>query len=204
MSSIYSSTELVTAPAAPVLTTQEAIDHTRVVNATENSYVDLLVKAATQSAEQFLGRKLINQTWKLFLDCFPGSNYNSGEVLQGADPIEFPFGKLQDVTHIKYYDSAGTLTTMSASDYQIDSKSVGRIGLAVNSTLWPGTQANKLNAVEVQFICGYGTASSSVPEDIRQAIRLMVADWYDKRDNDNKIPKVAELLMYPHRLVSFG
>lgn len=185
-------TELVTAPSGAVLTTQQGKDHLRVSGTDDDTYIDLLVSMATLRVENFLGRKLITQTWKVFFDNFP-TDYC---------PLEFPFGKVTSVTHVKYYDSDGVLTTLDSSLYQTEFKSIGRLGLAPAVLLWPATQQYKFNAVEVQFIVGYANAAA-VPEDIKHAMKLMIGAAYDLREDEMKIPKAAEYLMSPYRLVSF-
>jgi uncharacterized phiE125 gp8 family phage protein len=43
-------------------------------------------------------------------------------------------------------------------------------------------QNQKLSAVEIQYVAGYGSAATSVPEGIRQAILLAVGHWYENRE----------------------
>ncbi len=190
-------TKLKTAPTAPILTTQEAKDHLHetLVSVSNDTYIDALVKSATLKAENFLQRKLITQTWTYYADNFPLDGYT----------IEIPFGKIQSLTSVKYYDSNGTLTTIDPSQYQVDlSGELSRVVPAVDLFSWPSTQAYKINAVEIEFVCGYGAASTNVPADIVEAIKFMVADWYTNREDESKISRVAENMLWPYRLVSFG
>ena len=54
-----------------------------------------------------------------------------------------------------------------------------RIGIAVDGSL--PNLADRINAVEVKYTVGYGTASTDVPEGIRTAIILTVGNWYENR-----------------------
>ena len=71
---------------------------------------------------------------------------------------------------------------MDTDDYILDDVSKpARIGLAVNATL--PTLADRINAVEVKYTVGYGTASTDVPEGIRTAIILTASNWYENRQS---------------------
>ena len=87
---------------------------------------------------------------------------------------------VSSLTHIKYYDSTDTLQTLAASNYILDNASKpARIGVAVGGTL--PNLSDRINAVEVKYTVGYGTASTDVPEGIRTAIILTVGNWYENR-----------------------
>jgi uncharacterized phiE125 gp8 family phage protein len=43
----------------------------------------------------------------------------------------------------------------------------------------PGRAAG---GIEIDFTAGFGTTAGSVPEPIRQALKLLVAHWYEHRD----------------------
>ena len=47
---------------------------------------------------------------------------------------------------------------------------------------WPSNKLIEVNPVRVRFICGFGDTGSSVPETTRQAILLLVADYYEHRE----------------------
>jgi len=166
-------TTLETPPAVePVTVEDEVRKHCRVTTLDDDDLLDGLIKAARGMAEDHTGWQLITATWKLFLDNFPGS----------SGIIELPYPPLQSVTHIKYYDGAGDLQTISVDDYQVDTDSLfGRIMPEKNAT-WPTVQSQRFNAVEIQFDAGFGDAGSDVPQGIRQAILLTVGHWYENRE----------------------
>lgn len=207
------SESLVTAPTNPVLSTAEAKQHLRVTTSTQDSYIDSKVKACTLEAENFLGRKLITQTWKKFFDFFPGYRRGSNAWLSESRnfgtrdclKIKLPFAPVQSVTHIKYYDVDGDQVTLDSSYYQTDFvKEPCEISLAVDQAAWPETQLYKVNAVEIQFVCGYGTNGNNVPENIREAIRYMLGYNYDNRSNDKAVmDSVAEKMLWYERIMEF-
>jgi uncharacterized phiE125 gp8 family phage protein len=191
--------DLVTAPAAQPLSVDEAKSHLRVDHTTDDTLIESLIKAATQIAERFQNRRYINQTWRLTMDRFPDDGC----------AIEIPIGPLSSVTSITYTDSDGAAQTWGTSNYQVDTRSVqGRI-VPDPDTVYPTTEYNKLNAVTVTFVVGYGASSASVPENIRHAIRMIIGDLYNHRESTitgtivAQIPRSAEMLLWQDRINHF-
>jgi uncharacterized phiE125 gp8 family phage protein len=186
---------LVAAPASLPVSVDEAKKQARIYHDDDNSEVERIVYAATASVEQYLQRKLITQTWKMFLDSWP---------LQ----IKLLFGDLQSVTHVKYTDSDEVQSTVDSSTYSVDTDSVpGRVVL-LNEETWPTDTLSLNNPIEVQFVTGYGDASTDVPQDIRHAILLLFSYLYTYREdvvlnnkmNVEEMPFGGKSLLYPHRI----
>jgi uncharacterized phiE125 gp8 family phage protein len=157
---------LTTAPTEEPVSLDEVKAHVLVDHSADDIYLNSLIVAARMHVENYLQRALVTQTWDLYLDAFP-------------DEIEIPLPPLVSITHIKYYDTGGTLQTLSESNYTVDTYSQpGRVVLAYSCS-WPATRSI-INAVTIRFVAGYG-AASAVPRHIRQAILLKVADLYENR-----------------------
>lgn len=174
----------------------EAKSHLRVeADVTDDDIlIDAMIVAARRHCESFLGRALITQTWDLYLDAFPDCGY-----------IELPLPPLASVTTVKYKDSDGTLQTWDAANYIVDTVSEpGRICLA-NSISWPTTY-DEVQAVQIRFVCGYGTASA-VPQNIKHAILLKLTDLFENRGDSersfvtNTLDQAVEALLWPDRQV---
>jgi uncharacterized phiE125 gp8 family phage protein len=89
------------------------------------------------------------------------------------------------VTHIKTYDDNDSATTMSSSDYQVDTVSKpARVALR-NGKTWPATVLRPLNGVEIKFIAGYGDHESSVPQSLRQGMLKLCVHLYENREEIN-------------------
>jgi uncharacterized phiE125 gp8 family phage protein len=61
-----------------------------------------------------------------------------------------------------------------------------------------------LNAVQIRFVAGYGDPAN-VPDEIKQAILMMVADLYEHRGEEvigNEVQDRAESLLSKERLVT--
>lgn len=168
---------LVTAAVQPALDyVLEVQGHLRVDSDDEKPRIEgVLVPAAVAWLESYTGRALVTQTWKLFLDRWPCDGI-----------IRLPKAPLQSVTHIKYTDANGTTNTWAASNYLVDAPAgpyarPGRITPKLGS-YFPVAQ-QPINAIEVQFVCGYGADHSAVPALLRAALLLHVAEQFERRES---------------------
>jgi uncharacterized phiE125 gp8 family phage protein len=121
--------------------------------------------AQIDGADGWLGRALISQTWIKWFDEFPWT-------------IRVPLPPLQEVVEVRYVDSDGNVQTLDSSTYVV--AGVGGYGRIVPALgrRWPATRCQP-GPVQVEFRAGYGDDWNSIPQDIRDAIALMVAAAYD-------------------------
>lgn len=170
---------LVSGPTAEPVTLAETKSHLReTATATaQDALITSLITTAREYGEEETRRAWMKQTWDLSLDNFP-----SGE---GA--IEVPKPPLSSVTHVRYLTASdGSLATLSATGYRVDTQSEpGRITPAFDSH-WP-TPRDVTGAVTVRFVAGYtatdgsGTATA-VPKRLKQGVLLSVGAWYEQRE----------------------
>jgi len=162
--------ELSTAPTGDVVEMADILDHLRVTEESDYTYLAALNDRAVRWVERRTQRQLLTATWKLYLDAFPA------EIQLRKLPVA-------SVTSVQYVDLDGDTQTLSASYYQTDYKSQDRPGriMPAYGYSWPNTRSSIYNAVTVTFTAGYGTASD-VPETIKHAIMMLVGHWYDHRE----------------------
>lgn len=186
---------LVTAPASEPVTLAEAKLHLYQEDSTANdTLITSLIVAAREYVEKFTNRALLEQTWKLWLDEFPDSGV-----------IYLPRSPLRSIVAVTYVDEAGVVQTMSTDDYVVDTACTpGRIRLAYD-TSWPTTRC-ELDAVRVEFKAGFGTTAAAVPDSIKAAMKLIIGDLFENREQTvvgtivGRIPTV-DALLWPHRVV---
>jgi uncharacterized phiE125 gp8 family phage protein len=178
-----------TAAAAQPVSLDEAKAHLRVDSDDEDDLITSLIEAATDLAEQYCRRAFMPASFRLGLDRFP------------AYDIRLPRNPVISVDSITYLDEGGTERTLSASEYLTDLASEpARITPTYGNT-WPTTRGT-IGAVKVNFTAGYSGASpdrDSVPEGVKAAIKLLVADFYQHRSAQSaealeKNPAVVALL----------
>lgn len=168
-------TSLVTAPVKSAVDILNLRDHIRLDYdfGDDDSTIERLSASAVARIENLTGRKLITQTWKVFFDDWPEDP---------SDRFEIPFGQLQSVTHLKYTDNEDNTSTWAATNYKVDTYGdPGHLILGYNKS-WPTDTLAVTNAIEIQFVCGYGTDETDIPEDLRLAVRMLVSHWYEHRE----------------------
>ena len=135
----------------------------------EDAFLTILIESAVDYAEKYTRRDLINKTYITYRDDF-------------EDLTTLRKSKLQSITHIKYYDVANILQTVSSGVYaitdEVDYSDIYRL----TTQLWPtGGVYNRPQAVQITFVSGYGAASSNLPSAFRNALMNHIAHLYANR-----------------------
>jgi len=164
---------LITAPAALPVSLTELKAHCRIDSSDFDTYLTQLLNAATRHVEEICWRALITQTWKITLNRFPS----------GDAPIVLPRGSLASVSSVTYLDSDGDTITLDSADYVVSTKNEPGLIVPSYGTLWPACR-DFVDSVQVQFVCGFGATSASVPNDLRTAVMLLAGWMYEGIEND--------------------
>jgi uncharacterized phiE125 gp8 family phage protein len=164
----------------------------RVDTSDEDALIGSLIATARSYVERTLGLALITQGWSYYLDHWPRSGV-----------IALPIRPVQTVTAVKVHDASGGVTTLDESAYAVDALSQpGRLSVMA---AMPPVAARQLNAFEIDFTAGYGDEAENVPEPIRQALLLLVAHWFERREpvafneGPQEIPMSVAALLAPYR-----
>lgn len=177
---------LITPPATTPVTLADAKAHLEYQDTDRDSMITALVAAATDYVEQWTGKALIAQTWRLTLDAF-------------TDSIQIPKNPVQSVTALTYYDTLGVLQTVGAGDYTADTAG-NPAWLVINSNAsWPAI-INGVNMVRIDFVAGY----TIIPPSFKHAILLLIGQWFDHRSGVSdkamsEVPHAVESLLRPYR-----
>jgi len=163
---------LVKAPVGLPVSLAAAISKARADGAGMDDEIDLEVRGIAGDVQHQLQRALIEQTWVVTLDRFP-------------DAIKLPMAApLIAVEHVKYYDVDGALRTLHPDDYLVDSASEPAYVLPAPGKAWPAT-ADRINAVEVQYRCGFGVDHTAVPAQIQSYILGRIEATYAPAESRN-------------------
>lgn len=160
-----------TAPAIEPVTVREATTQCRIDIADDDVLVSGYITAARQYCELASRRAFVATTYDLYLDDWPAD-----------EVIRLPRPPLISVTGVYYTDEDGVEATFAASNYIVDT--AGEPGQVVlkSGASWPAVTLQAVNGVRVRFVAGYGTTTTAVPQQYRQAILLMVGHWYENRE----------------------
>jgi uncharacterized phiE125 gp8 family phage protein len=181
---------LVTPPAAEPVSLPEAKTHLRITHAEDDAYIAKLIAAARRAVEQATGLRLITQSWSLFTDRWPG-----------CPALSLQTAPVQAIDDVITYGEEDTPAVVDAAHYFLDSAArPARVVLRDGRT--PPRGGRPANALEVRFTAGFG-AAGDVPEDLRQAVLLTLAHWFDHRGEAEgaALPLGALDLLRSHRIV---
>lgn len=188
----------VTGPAADPVSVSEVKAWARIDGTDSDTLLTSMLAGAVAHLDGYsgiLGRCLINQTWRVSFRTWKPYFY-------------LPFPDVTAVSSVKYFDEANVEQTVSSGLYQLvetDSASFVRF---TDDFTDPGLYDDRLDAIRVEFVAGYGDASSDVPEAIRIAIMMIASQWYENREATQpqtfqELPNGAQALLRPYRRIGF-
>jgi len=139
-------------------------------NLENDNYLNFLLQSATNFAEKYTRRTFINTGFRTYRNYF-------------EECFEIRRSKLQSVTSIKYYKNSSLIEANSDLYYFTDSNDYSRILLKHNQK-WPTEIDIRSQAIQIDFIAGYGETLKDFPEwlrDIELAIMLHATALYENR-----------------------
>lgn len=150
------------APGVLPVTLGEAKTHLRVLHSADDDYISALLQFAVDHVEEYTRRALINQTWEMGLDALPDGNY-----------IYLPVAPVTAISSF-VYDGL----TWAAASYTLNKYNLPARIWPVST--WPSVSGDP-NCIVITFTTGYGAAGSSVPAELKHAIKLLITHLYDNR-----------------------
>lgn len=180
--------QVIEEPAGSVLTLAECKQHLRVETDEDDSLIDGYLAAAVRVVEEYTNRCLLPRKIAQTFPCFPVD----------AKPVDCAQNPLIAVESLKYKDSASAEVTVTESEMQVvKSQTIARIWPPVR-TCWPQTDGSQ-SAVTLTYTAGYPVGK--IPSDILAAVRLILTELYERREDFVKrLPTAAEYLLRPHKI----
>lgn len=185
--------EVVTPPSGTVLDATAFDAHVLPDGSAGDSvYKTALLTAVDPYVEQYLGRSLLSQVRRVWFDCVDAKGF------------QLPYGPVQSVASVTFYGRDDTPTVVASSVYQLDAVTEPARLVLRFGQIWP-YDLRAVNAVAVQYACGYGATGASVPASILHAMKLILAQWYEERQLTTPgyvapLPHAADALLALHRL----
>lgn len=205
-----------TQPASEPLSLAEAKNHLRVNVTDDDSLITNLIVTARITCEEFTARALITQSWRLWLDNFPGDSIAWWDgTREGATArltvkryIAIPRAPLQAISAVTVYADDDTSTLFSSASYFVDTAAEpGRLALRNNAS-WPIAQ-RATNGISIDFSAGYG-AASAVPQALKQGMLAHIGQLYEHRGDGLRfrgdalsvqaIPDIVQAMYQPFRV----
>ncbi len=163
----------------------------RVETGDDDDVITALIAGSRIHVEAQTRRALFTQSWRLSRDNWPAD----GRIKVLPAP-------LQSLTAARVYDEDGSTRDVDRQAFVLD-----RGASAVAFAPWALPVPGRLVAgIELDVVVGYGEAATDVPEPLRQAIRLLVAHWYENRGLVGAagavLPQTVAALLAPYRVLS--
>jgi len=184
--------EVVAAPAEEPVTLGEVKAHLRILHASEDAIIARFARAARQHVETTCSIALLTQTRRVWLKAWPAD---------GIIPLHRP--PLVSVTSVTYLDAEEAEQTLAADTYHVVKNRFEPQIVRRKGAVWPAT-AEHPQAIAVTYVCGFGAAPESVPDDIRNAILMLTEHFYFNRGETGETtmvrnPVAVDALLGPHK-----
>jgi uncharacterized phiE125 gp8 family phage protein len=157
-------------PTSEPVSLAEARSQCRIDGSDSDGDLNRYIIAARTLVEEYTGTKLVSQTVLMQASRF-------------CDLIDLPMAPIISVSSVKYLDTAGAEQTLDTSVYELVNTGLEpQIRLKINQ-VWPSVRQCVSDAVRVTAIAGYST----VPESIRAAMLMLIAQWNDERSSISSV-----------------
>lgn len=153
-------------PAVEPLAPEEVRAYLRLGHAGEEATLGALVAAARQEVERRTEQALIDQEWRLVLDDWPPDGV-----------VRLRRGPVRAIRSVTVYGADGAPNPLPATSYVVDTVSEPA-RILFSGGPQPGIA---VNGIEIDFRCGYGASGADVPDLLKRAMLMLVAEWYEYR-----------------------
>lgn len=175
---------LIAAAASAPVTLDEAKLWCKIDTDADDAIVEMLIAAATEQVQAYLGKAVVEQTWMMTLPAF-------------ADVLELQPGPVTEVVSIKYLDADRVQQTLGSAVYIEDTISVPARLVRDPDQSFPETASSSIpNVIEIAFVSGPEVADARV----KAAVLAAVAQWYDNRI-PGPLPAGAMQMLQPLRRI---
>lgn len=158
----------------------DAKEHLRVDGSEEDGYIELLIKAAWSIAENYTQRPLLQRQFEQQFDEWPGYQ------------VVLYWGNVASVDEIILAKEGGP-EELDPADYKVD-LIMDRARIVVTDI---PTTVDGPGAVTITYTAGYTT----IPPDLIAAMKLIVGELYERRENHVKqLPTAVEHILNMYRL----
>jgi uncharacterized phiE125 gp8 family phage protein len=172
-------------PAVEPVATAELRAVLRLDDAAEDAFLATLITAARRHVEDLSGRRLIEQSWRLTVPAWPRQ-----------EVVTIPLAPVMRVERVRLLDLEGRSLDLAPALYRLDRADPPRLRIDPSAHR-PGRAHHD---IAIDIVAGYGATAADVPPPLVQAIRMLVARWFEHRgDSSAHLPEDASALIAPYR-----
>ena len=158
----------------------------RVSHTADDALIADLIRTARKHVETVTGKRLVTQIWRLVLDQWPDGGM-----------LNLPLAPVSAIDAARLRAPDGAETAIDTSAWLLDASSA-RLKITERPPV-----LRPFAGIEIDLEAGYGVAAD-VPPGFVQAIRLLVAHWYEHRasaspQGKDALPLAVAALIAPER-----
>jgi len=162
-------------------------DFLKVDGGDEDALLSNLLIAAHDMVVQYTGRSLTTRTLDVYYDKWQSS-------------FDLPYGPVQSITHMKYYDTTGSEGTVNSSVYYLAPGNSTSYAEKYPGQTYPQSILRGKGGIVLRYVTGYGDDPNDVPFLLRQAVLQTAAAMYENRETA-ELPPVAKNYADPLRVI---
>ena len=180
---------LKTAPAGMPVTLDEVKTFARLDSMDEDALIEMFIKAATSAAEEYLGRALMQQTFTMRFDWFPGIISMLPRFLATSSlPVPLARPPLVNVTEVRTLYEDDTVAAIWPLDQYYWLNGDQAQFVIRRGSVPPINVERYRNGFEIDYISGYGASGATVaaqreaiPAPIKIGLLIWAAAMYSQR-----------------------
>lgn len=175
-----------TAQPAQLVTLAEVKLHCRIDGNDEDTLLNSYIDAATSMIDGeagLLGWFVATSKW-LYKTYYSWHYDGFGNVL-----IYLPYTPVKQIMSIQYYNVNNVLITENLADWDLVTGKDWAYITPKNNLM--RTEYRRLDAFQVEFQVG----AEVIPNEIKQAALLIIANWYESREDNAEAPIAAQRLI---------
>lgn len=179
---------LIAPPSAEALALDEVKAHLRLDGSDEDALLSSLIRVAREHLERVTGLCLMAQGWRLYLDSVPEDGV-----------IQIARGPVQAIESVMLYDAGGEEVSLPLDGHVLD-RGARPARLILGH---PAEGARAINGIEIDFSAGFGDTAADVPDTLKRAMLMHVAQMFAFRgavavtDQPADIPDGYDRLIAP-------
>lgn len=189
---------------AAFITLAEAKRQCNITTTASDGILTTLIAAACKMAGEYCWRHFGNAAeFTIVYEGWPGAagaiDPVTGTPYNGNGLFWLPINPVKSVDYIKYYDSSGTLVTLTAdTDYIVE---LGQVPGCITMLNTPGLYSQRKFPVVVKYTAGY-TSGTVIPTTVKQAVLMLISTMYEERTDDSVGTLVQSMSMTSSRLLT--
>lgn len=179
--------ELKTAPAAVAIERDDVKTYSFMNTTKYDSLIDSLLVPCTEEIERYTGRRLINQSWYIYLDA--REYYNRLDAYLNS--ITLSTLNVSAITEVLTYSKANASTVLTSSDYRLAGNAFSGISKLVFNDNTPPQYLDLrgTDSVRIEVVAGYGATKAAIPDPLSTALKMLIEHRvkYGDKETQNKL-----------------